>query len=266
MHQENTGLTRALIRGCQAASSEYIARQDADDRSAPERLVKQVALLDSRADVGFVSCFTQYFGPADEPLEIIMRPTDPDEASDRLPRLREGPPAHGSVMFRRSLYEEVGGYRPEFYFGQDSDLWLRMIERMKIGYVPETLYDFRVHEGSLSGRNPAAQRRFGELGHACRQARRDGKPEQPILNEAAELTARVLADRAAGTGDASSSLGAVYRIGSQLAQRGDRRAATYLWRVIRKRPWHWKAWVRLAQSQAGARRTGEGNGRGVSNE
>jgi glycosyltransferase involved in cell wall biosynthesis len=266
IHQENAGLTRALIRGCQAAAGEYIARQDADDLSEPERLAKQVALLDSRADVGFVSCFTRYVGPSDEPLEVIRRPTDPDEATERLPRLLEGPPAHGSVMFRRSLYEAVGGYRAEFYFGQDSDLWLRMIERAKIGYVPEVLYDFRVHEGSISGRNQAAQLRFGELSHACRQARRDGKSEQPFLDEAAELKSRVLADRGAGIDDQASSLGAAYRIGAQLSRLGDRRAATYLWRVIRKQPWNWKAWIRLAQSQTGALRPGKSSRRGELNE
>ena len=36
IHQENTGLTRALIRGCAAATGEFIARQDAGDVSLPE--------------------------------------------------------------------------------------------------------------------------------------------------------------------------------------------------------------------------------------
>src|SRR5262245_6785124 len=38
IHQKNTGLTRGLIRGCDAARGEFIARQDAGDISLPERL------------------------------------------------------------------------------------------------------------------------------------------------------------------------------------------------------------------------------------
>src|SRR5262245_247849 len=59
IHQENTGLTRALIRGCSEARGEYIARLDADDVSLPERLAEQAALLDSDSRIGFVSCWTE---------------------------------------------------------------------------------------------------------------------------------------------------------------------------------------------------------------
>ena len=45
IHQENTGLTRALIRGCAAATGEFIARQDAGDRSLPGRLRLQADTL-----------------------------------------------------------------------------------------------------------------------------------------------------------------------------------------------------------------------------
>ena len=40
-----------------------------------------------------------------------------------------------------------------------------------------------------------------------------------------------------------------YLIGSQLVANGDRRAAGYLWNVVRQQPWHWKAWARLLQSR-----------------
>jgi hypothetical protein len=42
-----------------------------------------------------------------------------------------------------------------------------------------------------------------------------------------------------------------YLIGSQLARRGDRRSARYLWDVIKQSPFHWRAWVRLAQAYVG---------------
>src|SRR5262249_15136656 len=66
IHQENTGLTRALIRGCDAARGEFIARQDVGDLSLPGRLKDQVTFLRNRDDCIFVSCWTDVVGPRDE--------------------------------------------------------------------------------------------------------------------------------------------------------------------------------------------------------
>ena len=44
IHQENTGLTRALIRRCDAARGEFIARQDVGDISLPGRLKSEAVV------------------------------------------------------------------------------------------------------------------------------------------------------------------------------------------------------------------------------
>jgi len=252
VRQENQGLTRALIRGCSEARANFLARQDADDVSRPRRLQFQLELLQSDPSIGFVSCATQYLGPADEPLEVIRRPLDSAAATRQLLEQRQGPPAHGSVMFRKSLYQQVGGYRPEFYFGQDSDLWLRMAERSRIAYVADVLYCWRRDLGSVTGSRRSLQRKFGELGHACRQARLSGASEQPFLDEAMLLHERIRSGwRPPGGGN--DSLGTLYLIGSQLVRNRDPRAARYLWNVVRRQPWQWKAWIRLAQSGLSAR-------------
>ncbi len=239
--QPNAGLTRALIRGCAAARGEFIARHDADDWSEPSRLADQVAVLESDRDVGFVSCATQYVGPHDEPLEIVARTDAPAEATRKLLDERQGPPAHGSVMFRRDLYESVGGYRAEFYFGQDSDLWMRMAERASIAYLPQCLYRARRDPNSVSGRMGELQHAFGELGQQCRAARRDGMSEDVPLNAARQLCETVPSVRQ-GTGSGRSTM--AYLIGTTLRQQGDRRARTYFWQAITLNPWNWRAWLR----------------------
>lgn len=246
--QENTGLTKALIRGCGEARGRYIARQDADDVSHPKRLAAQVALLEDDSAAGFVSCWTRYIGPEGERLEVVKRPSDSPEATRGLLDARLGPPAHGSVMFRKSLYDEMGGYRAEFHFGQDSDLWLRMAERARVAYVPEVLYQARRDMESVSGGLRPFQREFGVLGQACRAARREGRSEEPYLAQARRLAEQVAAARLDGTLRGTGGAEMAYLIGSHLARAGDRRAAKYLWHVIRRRPWHWRAWVRLVQS------------------
>ncbi|MFV0444356.1 MAG: glycosyltransferase family 2 protein [Planctomycetaceae bacterium] len=249
IHQENTGLTRALIRVCAEARGEFVARQDADEVSQQNRLLLQVELLRRDSRLGLVSCTTQYVGPAGEPLSTLSRPEDPEQATLGLLHDREGPPAHGSVMFRRSLYEQVGGYRPEFYFGQDSDLWLRMAERSLIGYRRECLVSTPRSATSLSGAYADAQKRFGELGQQCREARSTGRSEEPLLAEARVLR-DAIASRRNSSGAARGTAGSAmnYLLGSQLLRNGDRRARRYLLATIRRSPWHWRAWVRLAQS------------------
>src|SRR5437660_937335 len=63
IHQNNTGLTRALIRGCGAARGDFIARQDADDISLAGRLALQLDVLRNNKNVVMTSCGTRFIGP-----------------------------------------------------------------------------------------------------------------------------------------------------------------------------------------------------------
>ncbi len=265
--QSNAGLTLALIRGCAEARSDFIARQDADDLSLPRRLELQYELLRTCPEVGFVSCFADYIGPESEYLSTVVRPADPGEATRRLLDELMGPPAHGTVMFRKSVYQAVGGYRPQFYYAQDSDLWLRMAEVSQVTYVQESGYQFRWHGSSITGTGRALQSEFGRLGQECRNARRQGMSEAPFLAEADLLRRTIIAQRMSPNPFSEkpsvrhSQLAMNYFIGTQLVLNKDVRARAYLQSVLRERPWHWKAWIRLGQSLiSGEKRVASGEG------
>lgn len=235
LRQEKAGLTLALIRGCAAAAGRYIARQDADDVSLPDRLAAQAALLDGDASLSFVSCWAEMIGPRGETLQIQERPADPEAATRLLLESRVGPPGHGSVMLRRSSYEQVGGYRPAFYYAQDSDLWLRLGAVGRVAYVPRVLYRYGISENSLSGRLHAAKLPYARLVDACYAARRAGRDDAPLL---AQFKAPPPAARAA-----DSRADTLYFIGRCLAARRDRRAIGYLLRSLRLRPLQPRAWA-----------------------
>src|SRR5699024_9156713 len=56
------------------------------------------------------------------------------------------------AVFRRDLFEAVGGERPECDGSQDHDLFLRLIEQNGgAAHLPQVLYYWRVHAGSTSG-------------------------------------------------------------------------------------------------------------------
>ena len=237
--EENRGLTRALIRGCQEAKARFIARQDADDLSLPQRLSKLAEMLRQDQNLAFVSSWADVIGPEDELLLTYIRPADPETATHQLMFERLGPPGHGSVMFRRDRYEEVGGYRRELFLGQDSDLWLRLGLVGRLGYAQEVLYQYRISDSSISSgmneRRMSFIRLIAEL-HAARMA---GQSEEPILERAKVVP------RGNQPGSNESKSQALYFIGRLLYNRGDGRARGYFLRCVKNNPMHLKAWLCL---------------------
>ncbi|HEX3110693.1 MAG TPA: glycosyltransferase [Thermoanaerobaculia bacterium] len=242
--QANAGITRALIAGCAAARGKYIARQDAGDLSDPRRLAVQKQFFQN-ADVVFASCTTRYVGPNLEPL-WINRPTgkalEPAHVLQPFhrPLMTDGPTHHGSAMFRRDTYEACGGYRSQFYYGQDFDLWYRLGERGKFQTTNEVLYTARVTPDSLSGSGRRQQEILAELSAQALEARQRGQPEEAILEEARKVTR--------STGKQRSNAGGFYFIGEALRRNRDPRAVTYLRRSVSTAPLSLKAWFRLGQA------------------
>jgi hypothetical protein len=64
---------------------------------------------------------------------------------------------HGHVMFRKSAYDQAGGYDPAFRFAQDYDLWTRMMHIGAFGTVPGLLYKFRIDHDSISTQHGSTQ-------------------------------------------------------------------------------------------------------------
>ena len=239
LRQDNQGLTRALITGCDVATGEFIARQDADDVSLPGRLVKQVELLRSDSRLAFVSCQAQVIAPDGEVVLTHTRPTGPKDATDLLLHGGSGPPGHGTVMFRRDAYLRVGGYRSEFYFAQDCDLWFRLAEVGKLSYLPEVLYQYRLAPGSLSGSRNPVKRLFADAVDECRALRLKGQSEEPVLQYC-----RTLKDRIHERCD-SSEAGTLYFIGRNLLKTHPLSAFRYLMQSFVKKPVNPRVWACL---------------------
>lgn len=240
LEQTRTGLTGALIAGCAAARGEYVARQDADDVSLPGRLRLQAALLRSDAGVAFVSCESEVVGPGGEILFLQSRRLDSNVATRELFDRISSPPGHGSVMFRRSCYEAVGGYRPEFLRAQDADLWLRLGTAGRLAYVPQPLYRYRVATNGISGEDDPIRRYFIDLVDRCFEARSRGGDDREIL-------AAACAPQPVEDGDRRRRVyGTYYFIGRCLMRRGDPRAIPYLLDCVRANPFFARGWLMLA--------------------
>ena len=252
IHQENTGLTRALIRGCDAARGEFIARQDAGDVSLPGRLARQRVILDAEPAVVMVSCATCFVGPSDEKLYTVAQLSEELEEGLRQLTIEKvrGPSHHGSTMFRRSTYEQVGGYRVAFPVAQDLDLWMRVSEVGRCFAMPEMLYQAKLAPGSISAIRRDEQLRAAHSILACAAARRAGKSEAEHLSrwqiELAGLRARAAAGRRRSTDSEHARF--YYFMARMLGRNRPDRSRPYYWKSIRSWVLYAPAWAGLVRS------------------
>jgi glycosyltransferase involved in cell wall biosynthesis len=156
IHQKNSGFVASIKNAIDLAKGKYIAIHGAGDVSYQERIKEQASYLNTHQDTVAVSCFFEntVFGGKNHGQSKRV-------ASQALLLSSENflngvnPLSHGEVMFRKSTYQEVGGYREQFTFAQDIDLWLRMIELGSISIVPNVLYQRRefTKDGVSTSRN-----------------------------------------------------------------------------------------------------------------
>lgn len=137
------GLIGGLNLVVGAARASLCARMDADDVAHPDRLRRQRAVLDADPSVALVGALSKEIDSKGQPL----RPRD----RWRLIGPHRVPPfAHATVMFRRALFHELGGYRETTWLWEDADLCYRMARRGRVMVVPEALYFYRIHPGSTT--------------------------------------------------------------------------------------------------------------------
>ena len=106
--QENQGLARALNRGLKTAEGLFIARQDHDDLSHPDRLSRQVDFLLKNSSYGLVGSAAEIW----EGNRFLGRyhdhPTNPGLLKFEL--IFNNPFVHSSIMFRSALLSDIGFY------------------------------------------------------------------------------------------------------------------------------------------------------------
>lgn len=151
-NQHNLGLSKTLNHCLERADGEYIARMDGDDDCSPDRFAKEIAVLQEKPEVGFVSAAMLLFDESGiwGEKNVPEYPTADMVATGN-------PICHAPAMFRRECFDTVGGYATDDHVlrVEDVDLWIRLYE---VGFrcynIQEPLYYMR------NDRNAYARRKY----------------------------------------------------------------------------------------------------------
>jgi glycosyltransferase involved in cell wall biosynthesis len=135
--KQNLGPADSSEKVAVAATAPFVARMDADDISNPDRLREELAVFEQYPEAGVVACLCGFIDAEGRKLRT----------SDRWRLVRRSPfvPfAHGSMMYRREVFDRAGGYRRECEYWEDQDLITRMSEVAPVMVIPRALYQYRI--------------------------------------------------------------------------------------------------------------------------
>ena len=175
VHQPNAGLIASLNRAAHLASGELIARMDADDLCEPGRLAVQVRHMDEHPDVGILGGVAAYVDEASRLTgQTWPRVTSAGINAWRL--LFSTCICHPTVMMRRVVLDDLGGYRPSALHAEDYELWSRAVFATRIENLPKVVLRRRLWDGTIGNRHADVQEQTVVTAMASAHRRLLGRP------------------------------------------------------------------------------------------
>lgn len=136
-HSATSNLAVSLAR------ARHVARMDSDDISHPERLSRQWKVLSESADIVLV-------GTLSDGIDAQGTRVRPRDRWRIIRHSSFAPFPHGSVIFRKEVFDALGGYAGSATRVGDQDLYHRMARKGRLVTLPEVLYHYRYHLSNSS--------------------------------------------------------------------------------------------------------------------
>ncbi len=137
----NRGLGLALNDGIHECKEQLIARVDSDDISLPHRFKLQVNAMDENPEIAVLGGVLRETYQRKGTIKQVVRRMPEDWLSIKKYSTFRNPLNHQTVVMRKSVIEDVGGYK-DFPWFEDYHLWTRVIMKgHRIANLPDILVD-----------------------------------------------------------------------------------------------------------------------------
>ena len=137
-NEENIGLSGSLNLGINLATSDLIARMDADDIALPNRLRLQYEFLLSHDEIDVLGSSAFLINKdSGESRGIIQLPEKHKEIVARV--FKKTLVIHPAIMMRKEIFASFGYYDPSLRWAEDADLWFRIHDKIQFHNLPQPL-------------------------------------------------------------------------------------------------------------------------------
>lgn len=150
LYKPNGGVSSARNFGIEKARGKYIAFLDADDLWMPEKLEKQVTLLESNEEIGLCYAATEKVDENLQTVGYIQANSYKDYCEALLLNLNIVAGSCSSAIVRRDAALQTNGFDAKFSTCADWEYWLRLSLLTRFAPVEEYLVKYRVVPGSMS--------------------------------------------------------------------------------------------------------------------
>lgn len=173
-NERNSGSTfRQWNRGVREASGEFVWFAESDDYADPRLLERLLNMLDAHPRCGMACCESWYVYADDEPATRTNQSHLPENARWRQDYVADGRrecaehlvvhntmPNASAIVFRRALYEQVGGADETMRLCGDWMLWVKLLAISDLAHVGDALNYYRCNTAAVRKKNfasPATQ-------------------------------------------------------------------------------------------------------------
>jgi glycosyltransferase involved in cell wall biosynthesis len=144
INQSNQGLPEALNTGFHKANGRFFTWTSSDNILLPTMLEKLYQVLQNHPLYDIV--YGDWFF-IDETGNVLSEFFTFDYNRQLLLQFNL---VHCCFLFRRQVFEKIGGYNPNFIYSEDWEFWIRASRHFRMKHIPETLYQYRIHPKSMT--------------------------------------------------------------------------------------------------------------------
>lgn len=148
-NEKNLGIPLTRNKALSLARGKYIAPLDSDDVWLDkEKLRKQVEFLNENHDYAMLGGGIIHIDLDSKPLKKVLFPIY--DSLIRNIALQFNPFAQSTLLYRKSVALDCGGYSTDYKICDDYDLWLKIGTKHKFTNIPQVLTGYRIHGGNIT--------------------------------------------------------------------------------------------------------------------